>query len=97
MRYRLMNEYGVGWPLWDDDGPCPEGTPTLSPGVTAEVRAWTRDFDEHFDVESGWPTESAARSHERRGRLLLELVARELEPADDVVLEYWETNRRRGL
>lgn len=92
-----MNEYGVGWPLWDDDGPCPEGTPALSPRLAAEVRDWARNFDEHYDVESGWPTESSARSHERRGRRLVLLVDRELAQLDDVVLEHWETNRRRGL
>jgi hypothetical protein len=97
VRYRLMNEYSVDWPLWDDDGPCAEGTPSFSPRLTTEILAWARDFTENYGVEAGWPTEAAARSHERQGRRLLLLVQRELPEEHDVVLGYWETNKRKGL
>lgn len=97
MRYGLMNEYTVDWPFWDEDGHCREGTPNLSPKLVAEVRAWASEFNTSYDVEAGWPTESAARSHERQGHRLLRLVAGELSTDDDVVLDYWETNRRKGL
>lgn len=92
-----MNEYSVDWPLWDEDGLCAVGTPSLSPRLESEVLAWARDFSEHYDIEAGWPTEAAARSHERQGRRLLLLVERELPVGDDVVLGYWETNKRKGL
>lgn len=92
-----MNEYSVDWPLWDSNGPCGEGVPPLPPKLTAEIVAWARDFNSDYDVEAGWPTASAARFHERQGRRLLELIARELPSEDDVVLEYWETSSRTGL
>jgi hypothetical protein len=97
VRYRLMNEYSVDWPLWDDDGPCDAGTPPFSPRLEHEILEWARDFTENYGIESGWPTEAAARSHERQGRRLLLLVERELPEGDDVVLGYWETNKRKGL
>jgi len=92
-----MNEYSVAWPLWDDDGLCAAGTPSFSPRLEREILEWARDFDEHYSFESGWPSATAARSHERRGRRLVLLVERELPEGDDVVLRYWETDRRKGL
>lgn len=92
-----MNEYSVDWPLWDEDGLCPEGTPSFSPRLEREILAWARDFSENYDIEAGWPSERAARAHERQGHRLLLLVERELRIGDDVVLGYWETNRRPGL
>ncbi|KTR03746.1 hypothetical protein [Curtobacterium citreum] len=97
MRYRLMNEYSVDWPLWHDDGLCDAGTPSFSPQLEREILEWARDFNENYGIETGWPTEAAARSHERQGRRLLLLVERELPEEDDVVLGYWETNKRKGL
>lgn len=97
VRYRLMNEYGVDWPLWHDDGLCDAGTPSFSPRLEREILEWARDFNENYGIETGWPTEVAARSHERQGRRLLLLVERELPKGDDVVLGYWETNKRKGL
>ncbi|WIB78695.1 hypothetical protein DEJ28_06250 [Curtobacterium sp. MCPF17_002] len=92
-----MNEYSVDWPLWDEEGLCPEGTPSFSPRLASEILAWARDFTENYSIEAGWPTEAAARSHERQARRLLLLVERELPAEDDVVLGYLETNRRKGL
>jgi hypothetical protein len=97
VRYGLMNEYGVDWPFWSEDGPYNQGVPSLPPRLIDEVLAWTNDFNTNYSVEAGWPTEVAARSHERQGRRLLQLVRRELEPEDEVVFDYWETNRRKGL
>lgn len=92
-----MNEYNVDWPLWDDDGPCAMGTPLFSPRLEREILQWARDFTENYGIESGWSTEAAARSHERQGHRLLLLVERELPEGDEVVLGYWETNKRKGL
>ncbi|MCJ1712966.1 hypothetical protein [Curtobacterium sp. VKM Ac-2922] len=92
-----MNEYNFDWPLWDDDGPCAAGAPSLSPRLERDILEWARDFTENYGVETGWPTEAAARSHGRQARRLLSLVERELPDGDDVVLDYWETNKRKGL
>jgi hypothetical protein len=92
-----MNEYGVDWPLWWDEGLCAAGTPSFSPRLEREILEWARDFNENYGIESGWPTVVAARSHERQGRRLLLLVERELLEGDEVVLGYWEINKRKGL
>ena len=92
-----MDEYGVDRPFWSEDGPCDQGVPSLPTRLVVEVLAWADDFDTNYSIEAGWPTEVAARSHERQGRRLLQLVRRALEPEDEVVFDYWETNRRIGL
>lgn len=96
MHYRLMNEWGVDWPPWAEDGLCPPGTPALSEAVTNVVLAWTADFSANYSMEWGWLTERAARGHERQAHRLLELIERDLGPEDDVELHYWETRRVRG-
>jgi len=92
-----MNDYSAEWPFWTEDGLSPTGTPTLTPNVSDAALAWAADFQKHYSYESGWPTEVAARHHERQGHRLLQMVARELAPGDSVELDYWETNRRKGL
>lgn len=92
-----MDDYSVEWPFWDEDGLCEEGTPSLSPKLVAEVLAWADDFNDHYGIDAGWPSKAAARSHERQGYRLRQFVERELQAEDDVVLGYWETNRRKGL
>lgn len=92
-----MNDYGADWPFWTEDGLSPTGTPTLSPNVSDAALAWAAEFHAHYSYESGWPTEVAARKHERQGHSLLRLVERELAPGDSVELRYWETNRRKGF
>lgn len=76
----------MDWPLWDDDGPCEAGTPPFSPPLEHEILEWARDCTENHGIESGWPTEEATRSRERRGRRLLLLAGRELPRGDDIVL-----------
>ena len=95
--YRLMNDYGADWPFWQDDGLSPTDTPALPPDVSDAALAWAAEFQAHYSYESGWPTEAAARKHERQGRNLLKLVERTLTLEDSVQLDYWETNWRKGL
>lgn len=97
MQYRLMNEYGVDWPFWDEDGQCAVGVPRLPLALATEVSAWAAEFNDHYGVDAGWPTERAARVHERQAHRLLRLVERALPEGDTVVLGLWETNRRKGL
>lgn len=63
----------------------------------AEVLAWAADFNDGYSWEAGWPTEAAARIHERQAHRLLQAVERELAPEDLVSIHYWETNLRKGL
>ena len=84
-----MNDYGVDWPFWTDGGLSPTGQPALSDRLNAEVLAWTADFNDGNSWEAGWPTEAAARIHERQSHRLLQAVKRELAPEDDVSLHYW--------
>ena len=88
---------GVDWPFWTEDGLSPSGRPELSDRLNAEVLAWAADFNDGYSWEPGWPTEAAARIHERQANRLLQAVERELDPEDLVSLHYWETNRRKGL
>ncbi|WIB59792.1 hypothetical protein DEJ13_15315 [Curtobacterium sp. MCLR17_007] len=60
MRYGLMNEYGVDWPFWSEDGPCNQGRPSLSTRLVDEGLAWAADFNANYSVDAGWPTEAAS-------------------------------------
>jgi hypothetical protein len=71
VHYRLMNDYGVDWPFWTGDGLAPEGRPTLSDRLRAEVLAWATSFNDSYSWEAGWPTEAAARNHERQAHRIL--------------------------
>ncbi|WP_132048342.1 hypothetical protein [Curtobacterium sp. PhB136] len=80
------------------EGPCQVITDLLRDQFrTNRSSTWANDFNDNYAIEADWPTEAAARVHELQGQRLLELVERELPAEDDVVLGYWETNRRKGL
>lgn len=70
--------------------------PPLSPKLVTEVLTWANDFNDNYAIEAGWPSQAAARSHERQSHRLLQLVERDLSAEDDVVLGYWETTGRNG-
>lgn len=84
MYFTMMNEYGVGWPFWNrwattGEHPylCEEEDPPLPhlPGDLAQaIRRWTRQFNEHFDDVTGWPSGDMARAHKDEGRRLHEQV-----------------------
>lgn len=97
MQYRLMNEYGVDWPLWDEEGHCTPDNPAMPDSLAVEVRAWAPSFNENYSPEAGWPTEIDARTHERKAHQLARAIARVLSGDDSVTLGYWETGRRKGL
>lgn len=97
MQYHLMNEYGVDWPLWNEDGLCTPGQPELPEALVAEVRNWAAFFNENYSPEAGWPTEVSARQHTRRAGQLKDAIARVLPVTDSITLGLWETNRRKGL
>ncbi|WP_043673839.1 hypothetical protein [Clavibacter michiganensis] len=96
MHYRLMDEYGVAWPFWGDDGLAADGTPALPPRIEAAVRAWAAAFDASYSWEHGWPDRTAAREHAEQGRRLHAIIEPLLAPEDTVTLDLWETTHRGG-
>jgi hypothetical protein len=94
VHYRMMNEYGVGWPFWGEFGLCQDGEPELPPRLADDVRAWAADFNAGYSWETGWDSWSEGAAHERRGRGLFGAVEKYLEAQGHTVeLHYWETTR----
>ncbi|MGH3588376.1 MAG: hypothetical protein ACRDQ0_18890 [Pseudonocardia sp.] len=91
---RLMNEYGVDWPLW------PKGASELPAAVdeavdaalAARLRAWAETFDQHFHYEHGWDDARMAAAHRAEGEALRDALAAVLPTPWQVELDYWETN-----
>ncbi|WP_157887902.1 hypothetical protein [Frondihabitans sp. PAMC 28766] len=93
-----MNDYAAEWPFWGSEGQCGDGDPALPSWLEADVRAWAEDFNQNYSYDSGWPTEGSARDHKRVAQRLIQQVERTIGPKGDTVeLQYWETNRRKGL
>lgn len=56
---RVFPDWGHRWPLWETGTDSYANTPEfygLSPEVTAGLRAWHDDWEEHFDIDTGWPS-----------------------------------------
>ncbi|WP_062202697.1 hypothetical protein [Demequina salsinemoris] len=95
---RLMNEYAVDWPLWDDDdvGPALDGNPAGLPDeLTQRILAWAASFNAHFEPEHGWPSRIAANQHAAEATSLLRGLRR-ARPDIEFTLELWETAVRDG-
>lgn len=92
-KVRILNERGVRFPVWayaHDEGPFFDET-LVSPSVRGRLLAWAREFNERFDLRTGWPTEAQRNAHLRRGRELF-LTLRAQLPATVIVEEdIWET------
>lgn len=55
---RVFPDWGHRWPLWETGTASYANTPELyglSPEVTAGLRAWHDDWEQHFDIDTGWP------------------------------------------
>ncbi|TXL57877.1 hypothetical protein [Aeromicrobium terrae] len=85
-RIQLMNEYGVEWPLWEDEHTSPDDYPQLTSSLVDELRAWAKAFLEHFDWKTGWPTDFDSEYHRLEGRRLAERLRSEL--GDDFVVTF---------
>lgn len=90
---RLMNEYGVRWPLWGKPNgyEYQVGDLSLSPSLTRDIQAWTSGFLEHFDENRGWPTSTQAEAHFDEGHRLAAYLQGELGEGYRVTLDLWET------
>lgn len=91
LRVKLMNEYTMRWPLWIPDGPAAEGDLPVSDGLAADLKAWARTFNEHFDWQRGWDDSALIPGHALEAQRLRLALAEELGPDYEVVLDLWET------
>ncbi len=87
---RLMNEYSVDFPIWDEDGLVDAAGFPVGPQLGAELREWAAIFDAHFDPFEGWDDPAVASLHHARGPALRDRLQTELGPGCHVVLDQWE-------
>ncbi|RKQ35027.1 hypothetical protein C1C97_007055 [Kocuria tytonis] len=88
----MFNEYGCSWPFWGEDGLLNEEDFQLPPDLTADILAWTRNFNQHFDYEKGWPTAEQREAHRREGERLAGRVQDAVGPGVTIHLNMWEAN-----
>jgi hypothetical protein len=92
MRYKLMNEYSVGWPFWGGRkgaGLCAANDPKLPEEVSIAVLSWAAQFNAFYDFETGWPDAMMAAAHHAEGERIFKEVQRLL-PEHQLVFQYWE-------
>lgn len=91
---RVINEYGVNWPLWGDmeNYPYQLGVLPMSDQLTVDLLAWAANFNERYDHELGWPSEAVAEAHFDEGHRLAAALQGELGSTFVVELGLWETN-----
>jgi len=87
---RLMNEYTISWPLWHNAAPAERDDFDLSPELRADLEAWAKTFNDHYDWESGWDDHSLIEDHGAAAKDLRDRLERELGPAYQVQLHLWE-------
>lgn len=90
IRVRLMNDYCADWPLWTD-GMAGEDEFELSQPLKRRLTAWASFFNSHFHWDTGWDSPEACAQHRAEGEQLHRLLAAELGPGYEVVLDTWET------
>ncbi|WNB88656.1 hypothetical protein RGB72_11975 [Glutamicibacter protophormiae] len=88
---RMFNEYGCPWPFWGDGCLLEQDDFPLPPELTGDVLAWTREFDLHFDYDTGWPSREQRDAHRREGVRLAARVQEVVVPGVTIDFQYWET------
>jgi hypothetical protein len=88
---KLMNDYGVDWPLWGRDGLAYEGEWLISPELSTRLKAWAANFNAHFHYERGWDGTAKCQEHRTEGISLHQLLSDELGQDFDVTVDLWET------
>lgn len=87
---KIMNEYTVGWPLWNASGPAERREFPLSEPLAQRLEHWARFFNDHFDWETGWDDPALKEPHRIEAHELCRLVSEELGPDYGVRLDLWE-------
>lgn len=94
IRIRLMNEYSIDWPLWVSDGPAGEGDLPVTAPLAAELKAWARTFNDHYDWQHGWDDPKRFEGHAREAERLQRALQADLGDAYEVALQLWEVPKR---
>jgi hypothetical protein len=88
-RVKLMSDYTLHDPLWDDEGVTDAAALRLSPALESDIRAWQEHFETHFAPEVGWDSERSSRWYEERSHSLRDRLQRELGDNFAVTLDLW--------
>ena len=87
---KIMNDYTVAWPLWNETGPARRNEFPLSEGLARRLERWARCFNDHFDPEAGWDDRALKDSHRIEALKLRDQVSVDLGPGYTVTLDLWE-------
>lgn len=100
---RLFPEYGRDWPLWEDTTPTWDvgytTTPELyglSDQLTADLAAWNRWWELHFDPFAGWDGDAASERWRADGAAIAARLRAEVSAFADVRYEPWPLNGDDG-
>lgn len=87
---RLQCDYGLGWPVWIDDGVFDvRSKAPFSDALKREIDAWAMHFQSNFAHESGWRTPDGAARHRAVGTHLRDALQKELGPGYRVRVALW--------
>ncbi|HBH56418.1 MAG TPA: hypothetical protein DDY46_07520 [Kocuria sp.] len=86
----MFNEYGCSWPFWGEEGLLDQEDFPLPPELTRDVLVWTRNFNQHFDHDRGWPTPEQREASRCEGERLAERVQDAVDPEVTIDLHLWE-------
>ena len=89
-RIKIMNEYTVAWPVWNEPGETERDDLRLSESLVQRLERWARSFNDHFDWETGWDDRALTEPHRLEAHELHRLVSAELGPEYRVLLDLWE-------
>ena len=91
---KLMNDYSVRFPLWDEKGLLePEQLP-LSSALRDQLVSWALDFQKHYHWQDGWGGTDVASEHLGQGQRLFEQLREELGDDYEIAFEPWEHRGR---
>lgn len=87
---RLMNEYSVDFPIWDEHGLVDPADYPLSTELTADLRAWAATFNDRFEPFDGWDDPGIAAEQLTRGPALRDRLQAALGPDCRIALHQWQ-------
>ncbi|MBO3133143.1 hypothetical protein, partial [Dermatophilus congolensis] len=98
VRVLLMNDYGLNWPIWvadDADFVTEYGVGSFSSEINARIEAWTAQFHQHMNPQTGWQAPHLATHYAETAEDLVLAIAEELGPDYLVELDLWELHLRQ--
>ncbi|MDA4893029.1 hypothetical protein PFZ55_39825 [Streptomyces sp. MS2A] len=85
-----MNDYGAAIPLWTFGGLADPTDYPLSDDLVADLEAWSRTFQRHFEPVTGWDDPEVAAGHLAEGQRLFVRLREELGSDYQVEASFWE-------